>query len=190
MSSVSPRRDWRLGARQLTAACTVLVTAICGVGCGPTADAPLSVPLGLPRDQATAELRQRDFCPRDVVAAATAVYPRCRRPGADWADVWVVADFEHDRLIRLRRWERFTDDSRAVERWNELVEKRVAAGEAPSDAARRALRQRQELPAGTRSWTAFRSGEHTLVAVYLLTPSPPENASVMEELVAATGAAP
>jgi hypothetical protein len=190
MFSVSPRRDWRLAARQLTSAGALLVTAISAAGCGPAADAPLSVRLGLPRDQTTAELRQRDFCPRDEVAAASAVYPRCRRPGADWADVWVVADFEHDRVVRLRRWERFTDDGRAVERWNELVEKRVAAGEAPSDAARQALRRRQELPVGTRSWTAFRSGDHTLVAVYLLTPSPPENASVMEELVAAPGAAP
>jgi hypothetical protein len=61
----------------------------------------------------------------------------------------------------------------------------VNAGQPPSDEARRQLTQRQDLPGGTRSWTAFRSGDHTLVGVYLLTPTPPENASVMEELVAA-----
>jgi hypothetical protein len=185
MFSVSARRDWRLAVRQLAYACTLVA-----VGCGGSPDAPLSVPLGLPRAQATVELRRRDFCPRDEVATATAVYPRCDRPGTEWADVWVVADFDRDTLIRLRRWERFADDSRAVARWNELVEKRVAAGQRPSDDARQALRRRQDLPAGTRSWTAFRSGDRTLVAVYLLTPSPPENASVMEELVSATAEMP
>jgi len=38
------------------------------------------------------------------------------------------------------------------------------------------------LPAGTRSVKAFRGDDGVVIGIYLLTPSPPENANVLEQV--------
>ena len=81
----------------------------------------------------------------------------------------------------LRRWERYGDDAHAVERWNQLVADRSKLTP-PSEAAAQALRERGLLQPGTRTVRAFQVDDRTIVGVYLLTPSEPENATVLEKI--------
>jgi hypothetical protein len=161
-------------------ASVLIPTAGCG---GATAEAPLTLNLGVPREQADKELRAHQYChtvdgPRQKVET----YPRCKRAGTEWGESWVTARYEGDKLVELRRFERYTDDNRAVERWNQLVADRIKIS--PDDPqALEALRERGPLEAGTRTVKAFRVDANTVVGVYLLTPTPPEDASVLEAIV-------
>lgn len=159
--------------------------AACG---GVSADAPLRTKLGTPRDQALAELRAQKFCfKEDGPAQRVETYPRCERAGTDWGEGWVTATYDNGKLVELRRYERFSDDARAVERWNQLVaDRKKVSPDAPD--ADDALRRRGPLEPGTRSVKAFQIDATTVVAVYLLTPSPPENASILEAVLAVTPA--
>lgn len=158
----------------------VVTLAACG---GVSADAPLRTKLGIPRDQALAELRAQKFCFReDGPAQRVETYPRCERAGVEWGEGWVTATYEDGKLAELRRYERFSDDARAVERWNQLVGDRMKASPDAPDAGD-ALRRRGPLEPGTRSVKAFQLDATTVVAIYLLTPSPPENASILEAIV-------
>ncbi len=150
--------------------------------CAHTAEGPLDVPLGLPHDQVAGELRRFDYCATQQAGDQHETFPRCDNPGLDFRDSWVVVDYDAGRVVRVQRFERWDDDDRATQRWNQLV---TARGKkvAPSDAARVAVAARHDLPVGTRSWQAFQTGDSTIVAVYLLTPRPPENASILEEIL-------
>lgn len=158
----------------------LLFGAACG---GVAAEAPLTLKLGIPRDQATTQLRSHQYChTTDGPPQNLETYPRCKRAGTEWGESWVTARFEANTLVEVRRWERYTDDNAAVERWNALVAERLKlGGDDPS--ALDALKARGPLESGTRSVKAFRVDPKTVVAVYLLTPSPPEDASVLEAIV-------
>jgi hypothetical protein len=153
------------------------------VGCGGlAAEAPLTISLGLPRDQATAELAKHKYCHKTVgLPTKLETYPRCDRPGVEWGESWVTARFENERLVELRRYERFNDDGRATERWNQLITDRDKVTPS-SDEAAGALRAKLLEP-GTRAVKAFRVDADTLVGIYLLTPSPPEEASILETVI-------
>jgi len=152
---------------------------------GATAEQPLHVKLGIPRDQALTELRSQQFCFKpDGPARQVETYPRCERAGTEWGEAWVTATYDAGRLVELKRFERYSDDAHAVERWNQLIADRMKMAPEASDAGV-ALRARGPLEAGTRSVKAFRVDDATIVAVYLLTPSPPEQASVLEAIVSA-----
>ncbi len=158
----------------------VVTVAACG---GVSADAPLRTKLGTPRDQTLAELRAQKFCfKEDGPAQRVETYPRCERAGADWGEGWVRATYENGNLVELRRYERFTEDARALERWNQLVADRMKVSPDAADAGD-ALRRRGPLEPGTRSVKAFQLDATTVVAIYLLTPSPPDNASILEAIL-------
>jgi hypothetical protein len=157
----------------------VVGLAACG---GPSAESPLAVEIGLRRDQVASALREQDYCAGANPPTEREIFPRCTHPGADWGDSWVEAEYAEGRVVRLRRWERWSDDARAVERWNQLVAARRERG-GDLTTARAQLAGQQELPAQTRSWMAFWAGDRTLVGVYLLRPSPPANAAILEEIV-------
>ena len=146
-----------------------------------TAEAPLTVPLGIERDAAEQQLHAHQYCraPGEP-ATVKEVYPRCDRVQAEVSDSWVTALYDHDKLVELRRWERFADDARAIERWNQMIGDRAKVSQPSDDAAH--LLSAKGLEPGTRAMKAFRVDAHTLVGVYLLTPSPPENASVLEKV--------
>ncbi len=155
------------------------LASACG---GPRAEAPLTVPLGITHAATEQALHAHQFCrERGQVDSNHELFPRCDRTAAELADSWVTATFDHDRLVELRRWERYGDDARAVERWNELLAARAKVS-APSDEALRHLRERGLLPAGTRSVKAFRGADGVVIGVYLLEPSPPEQANVLEQI--------
>ena len=92
-----------------------------------------------------------------------------------------MARYDGDTLVELKRYERFTEDGRAVERWNQLVEARekVTPGSPEAD---QVLRQKLLEP-GTRTVKAFRVDTGTLAGGYLQTPTPPEDASILEAIV-------
>ncbi len=162
----------------------LVVLASCG---GITAEHPLTVPLGVSRDEAVAKLKTHEYCAKPDSAKRREIYPRCDRPGAEYGESWVAARYEDDKLIELRRYERWSDDNRAVERWNQLVADRAKLDtETPEAAA--ALRSKLLEP-GTRTVKAFRVDATTIVGVYLLTPTPPEDASVLEAILHAPVAA-
>jgi hypothetical protein len=152
-------------------------------GCaGTTAEAPLTVSLGLPRADAERALREHQYCHTANPPTAEEMFPRCDRPGTEWGESWVTARFDGDTLVELKRWERFTDDARATERWNQLVMARAKVSpESPEAIA--ALRDKGLLEAGTRTVKAFRVGADTIVGVYLLTPTEPQQANVLEAIV-------
>jgi hypothetical protein len=156
----------------------VLATA-CG---GITADHPLTIPLGLRRTQADAALGKHQYChtvdgPRPDVET----YPRCKRAGSEWGESWVVATYAEDKLVELKRYERFSEDARATERWNQLVAARQQTTPSTPEAAA-ALRTKLLEP-GTRTVQAFRIDAETVVGIYLLAPRPPEDASILEAVL-------
>ena len=152
-------------------------------GCGGvTAESPLTVSLGIPRDQAQIALEHHRYCRKqDGPPQKTETFVRCDRPGLEWGESWVVARYEGDTLVELKRYERFSDDGRAVERWNQLVEARAKVTPGSPDADH-ALRDKLLEP-GTRTVKAFRVDAGTLAGVYLLTPTPPEDASILEAII-------
>lgn len=156
----------------------MLILASCG---GVTAEHPLTVPLGVARDQAETKLRAHKYCRKDGPPERLELYPRCDRAGTEWGESWVTARFEKDRLIELRRYERFTDDNRAVERWNQLVADRNRL--TPGTIEANELLRQKLLEPGTRSVQGFRVDAQTIVGVYLLTPSPPEEANILEAVI-------
>lgn len=165
---------------RLAIAVLVAMVASCG---GPSAEGPLTVTVGMARDRLPAELHRFEYCQRDEPQADTEVFPRCDSPGVEFGQSWVVAHYDNGRVVRIQRWERFAEEGRGVERFNTLVEKRSALVGPPDPDAKRQVAGQQELPKGTKTWVAFRAGDRSLVGVYLLEPSPPEYASVLEEIV-------
>ena len=162
----------------------LLIPLVVLVGCAETtADSPLTVTLGLGREATTKALHDHQYCHKVDPPQKIETYPRCARVGTDWGESWITAEFsDAGKLVELRRWERFTDDGRAVERWNQLViERNKLVHE--SDAALQTIRAQGLLQPGTRSVKAFQVDASTVVGVYLLTPSPPEQASVLEKIV-------
>ncbi|MDB4958125.1 MAG: hypothetical protein JWO36_5694 [Myxococcales bacterium] len=138
--------------------------------------------LGLSHDATEHALHSHQYCKKpSEPGARRELYPRCERTGAEWGESWVTASFDGNRLVELRRWERYADDARAVERWNELIQARSKTS-APSDEALQSLRDKGLLEAGTRAVKAFRGDDAVVIGVYLLTPSPPEQASVLEKI--------
>lgn len=158
----------------------LVIFAACG---GPSADRPLTIPIGMKRALLPAELHRFEYCKGDPTDESTELFPRCDRVGVELGSSWVLAEYEEDRVVRLQRWERFAEENQGVERFNSLVEQRTAASGPPSDDARGLISAQQNLPAGTKTWVAFHAGEHALVGIYLLDPQPPENANVLEEIV-------
>jgi hypothetical protein len=157
----------------------LVLLAACG---GANADQPLTVPLGLSHKAAEQQLHAHQFChAQGQLPQKTEMYPRCDRTAAELGDAWVTATFEGDRLVELRRWERYGEDEHAVARWNELVGARGKTS-TPSDEAVQALRDKGLIEPGTRSVKAFRDADGTVIGVYLLTPQPPQNANVLEKI--------
>jgi hypothetical protein len=158
--------------------------AVCVVACGGSvAERPLNVQLGIPREEAKRALRAHAFCPDTTGRQKLEIYPRCERPGVEWGEAWVAARYDDaDMLVEVRRFERYSDDAVAVERWSQLVLARSQLSPETPDALE-ALRARGPVEPGTRSVKAFRIDPSTLAIVYLLTPTPPEEASVLEAIV-------
>jgi hypothetical protein len=153
--------------------------AACG---GPSAESPLAIQLGLTHAATTQALHAHQFCREPgQIDTNHELFPRCDRTGAEVSDAWVRASFDGDRLVELQRWERYGDADRAVERWNELLAARSKISQ-PSDEALLHLRARGLLPPGTRSVKAFREDAGIVIGVYLLAPSPPEQANVLEQI--------
>jgi hypothetical protein len=166
---------------------SVVAAVVFAVGCGgAVAEAPLMVQLGIGHDATEQALRDHQFCletrSSDVKhKQQKQVYPRCKRAASEHGDAWVVARYDGDRLVELRRFERYGDDNQAVERWNELVTARMKLAQ-PSEQALQQIKERGELEAGTRTVKAFPGEDGTVVGVYLLTPAPPDNANVLEKI--------
>ena len=149
---------------------------------GATAEAPLTVQLNVSRVDAEKALHAHQYCRKDEnPPQPQEVYPRCDRPGTEWGDSWVQARYEGDRLVELRRWERYADDAHAVERWNQLVAERAKLTPESAEAAQ-AIRDKGLLEPGTRSMKAFRVDASTVVGIYLLQPQEPERAAVLEKI--------
>jgi len=163
-----------------------LILAICACG-GPAAESPITVQLGTPRDQVVADLKAKHrYCAKTDVRPAppptgSDVYNRCERAGAEWGESWIKVQYEENKLVELKRYERFADDARAIERWNELIGQRAKV--TPESAEATAALKGRLLEPGTRSMKAFKVDDTTVVGVYLLTPTPPEDASVLEAIV-------
>jgi hypothetical protein len=161
------------------------ILATCAISCaGPTAESPITVALGAPRAQVIKDLEAKHrYCAKPAhrpAATATDVYNRCERPGAEWGESWIAATYEEGKLVELKRYERFSDDARAVERWNQLIADRAKLAPESAD-AKAALASR--LEPGTRTMKAFPAGGDTIVGVYLLTPTPPADASILEVIL-------
>ena len=125
-------------------------------------------PLGLTHKQAEASLHAHQFCldSHGELPKPEEMYPRCDRTASELGDAWVTAKFEGDRLVELRRWERYGDDDHAVARWNELVGARSKTS-TPSDEALHALEEHGLAEPGTKTVKAFRDPDGTVVGVYL-----------------------
>lgn len=161
----------------------VFCLGACG---GAVAESPLTVSLGTTHDQTEVALKKHQFCleEKSSVVKQTQqkqIYPRCDRTAAEQGDAWVVASYEGDKLVELRRFERYPDDNNAVQRWNDLVGERMKSAP-PSEEALEAIKEHGQIEAGTRTVKAFKNPDGTVVGVYLLTPSAPDNANVLEKI--------
>lgn len=157
------------------------------IGCASaTAERPLTISLGLTHDQTESALEKHQFCLETSSSQVKQhqqkqTYPRCKRAASEHGDAWVIARYDGDKLVELRRFERYGDDNEAIRRWNELVGERMKTTPA-SDAALQKIKERGQIEAGTRSVKAFENADGTVVGVYLLNPSPPDNANVLEKI--------
>jgi hypothetical protein len=159
-----------------------LVAALAAAGCASQrAEGPLYLSLGMSRSDTAAALRHYDFCAQAEPAKDDEVYPQCDRPGTGYGDAWVIAHYDMGRLVRVQRFERWADDARAADRWNQLVEKRSAKMAVSTDARAR-ISARQSIPEGTKTWAAFQSGDD-LVGVYLLAPASADSPRILEEIL-------
>ncbi len=163
----------------------VFLVAVGGCG-GAVAERPLTVSLGITHDQTEAALKDHQFCLETSSSTVKQTqqkqtYPRCNRPASEHGDAWVIARYEGDKLVELRRFERYGDDNQAVQRWNDLIGERMKLS-TPSEAALQKIKDRGQLEAGTRSVKAFENKDGTVVGIYLLTPSAPDNANVLEKI--------
>lgn len=157
----------------------ILLVSACG---GAVADQPLTIQLGIDRASADVQLQRHKYCHKvDGPRPEVETYPRCDRPGTEWGESWVQAHYDKDTLVELRRYERYSDDAHATERWNQLVAARSKGGVEGGEAAT-ALHSKL-LEAGTRAVKAFRIDANTVVGIYLLTPKPPEDASILEAVI-------
>jgi hypothetical protein len=162
----------------------LLFLVACG---GATADAPVTVSLGMPRDQVIRKLEAKHrYCAQPeqrapASGAGVELYSRCDRPGAEWCESWITATYDNNVLVELKRYERFSDDARAIERWNQLVGERRRLSTESAEAT--TTMRGRPLEPGTRSMKAFEVSADTVVGVYLLTPTPPEDASILEAIV-------
>ncbi len=100
---------WRpMKVEQSLAGLRFLAVMVAGgvVGCGGvTAESPLTISLGIPRDAVHARVKAHKYCPKEGERAAkTEVYPRCTRPGAEWGESWIAARFEDGKLVELKRY--------------------------------------------------------------------------------------
>src|SRR5687768_510416 len=114
----------------------VLLVAGCG---GAVAESPLTVKLGLSHDATEAALKDHQFCLETSSGTVKheqqkQKYPRCKRAASEQGDAWVVARYDGDKLVELRRFERYGDDTHAVQRWNDLIGARMKISQ-PSDQA-------------------------------------------------------
>jgi hypothetical protein len=166
----------------------IVILGACG---GPSAERPLDVPVGVARDRLPAELRRFEYCEGDgggrtvkeIEAASTQMFPRCKVTGSEYGESWVIAHYDRGgRTVRLQRWERFADEQRGLDRFNALVEQRSKRSP-PTEEAKALVSAQQDLPVGTRTWVAFRAGDRAVVGVYLLEPRPPQHATVLEEIL-------
>ena len=85
---------------------TALVFVIsCG---GAAAEHPLTIPLGIDRTAADAQLQSHKYCHKvDGPRPAVETCPRCDRAGMEWGESWVQATYdEQQKLVELRRYER------------------------------------------------------------------------------------
>ncbi|HVV88748.1 MAG TPA: hypothetical protein VHE35_37140 [Kofleriaceae bacterium] len=148
------------------------------------AQGPLAIPLGLTQVDAHRALKAYDFCGKiDGPVPLEETVPTCDHPGLGRGDAWVVARYQDGVLIGLQRFERWADPKAASERWDQLIAKR-SESTPPSTGAREQLEARHPAPAGTQAWVAFSSGDE-LIGVYLLTPSTPDDPSILEEILPA-----
>jgi hypothetical protein len=150
--------------------------------------------LGLSHAQTEQALREHQFCLETSSSTVKhtqqkQLYPRCKRAAAEHGEAWVVALYDGDRLVELRRYERYGDDNRAVERWNQLIEARTKKAPASPEALQQ-IKDKGLLQPGTRSVQAFVGEPGTVVGVYLLQASPPDNANILEQVTSAKTATP
>ena len=162
-------------------AVVVVLSSACA---GERARGPLTVPLGLTPADTTRALAAYDFCHRDDHPTRNEeLYPACDHPGLGRGDSWVVARYEGGVLVGLKRFERWHDPKAASERWDQLIAKRSQSSP-PSTGAREQLEARNDVPEGTQAWVAFSNGGE-LIGLYLLTPSSPDDPSILEQIVPA-----
>jgi hypothetical protein len=187
-----PVMSARLSSLTSTAAfraCTLFVALATFPACASQrALGPLQIHLGLTPAQTAAAVGEYDFC-RSAGEAAGArrnreTFVQCGRPGVAHSDAWVVAQYRDGRTVRLQRFERWPDDTRAAERWNQLIERRAVDG-AASQYARDLIFDRQRIPDGTHSWVAFERGDE-LIGLYLLKATDPNEPRILEEILPMT----
>lgn len=162
---------------------TLLLIAVLSSACGGiTAEAPITLKLGTDRAHARSTLKAHKFCFKvdGGPQPNPETFPRCTRAGAEWGESWVLVKYEQEAVVEVKRYERFSDDNRAVERWNQLVGDRMKLH--PNAADAKAELETKGLEPGTRSVKVWRLDDKTVVAAYLLMPTAPENASVLEAI--------
>jgi hypothetical protein len=161
----------------------LLLIAVLSTGCGGiTAESPITLKVGTDRATARKELRAHKFCFKEDGGPQPNpdVLTRCSRAGAEWGESWVAVRYEAEKVVEVKRYEQYSDDARAVERWNQLVGDRTKLHPDAPDAT--TFIQSKALEPGTRSVKAWRLDPQTVVGAYLLTPTPPANASVLEAI--------
>jgi hypothetical protein len=150
---------------------------------GTNAESPLYVKPGTSRDSTTIELRRHAYCLDRHPPVAKEIYQRCDRPGTEQGDAWVEVNFDHDKMVELRRYERYSDSAVASQRWNELAQAHCANSAAvPGDQAKQTYRSKQPIPNGVQRWMAATVGNY-VVAVFLLTPGSADEPSLLEHIV-------
>lgn len=155
------------------------------IGCSAaTANGPLTVALGTPRDKTVSSLKGSDYCRREGPPQVIENYPRCDSPGFQLGESWVVARYnKNGRLDRLTRYERQPDEKHATDRWGALVKAARREFGEESKEARIRLAEISEPPDGAVAWVAWFSPDASAItALYLVRPPTSSDPNVVEEV--------
>jgi len=164
------------------------LVVVVAAGCGAAVEeAPIAMPMWVERGAVRERLAEQGYCGKSGPVRRVESYERCKSPGLQPADSWVVVEYDREgRVQALRRFERYASEGEATERWQTLVEARRRRHGHDSAEARTAISDAGKVPPGTASWLSWmREDGQVLESVYLVRPESAKDASVIEEIIVA-----
>ncbi len=153
-----------------------------GFGCGGASSGWVGVIPGQSRVEAEGSLDRSNYCRGGAATHTIQKYERCGVTGFENVQSWVVVNYNKTgKVVRARRLKRFGSHGEAVKGWNLRWENMRNELGKSSNEARAQLGVLGEIPEGAITWKVwFSASKGHLIGLYLVKPSEPSDAQVVE----------